>query len=54
LSALPNVTIPSPIGDIPIFEATLGLIIIVGAIYYFAAQRNAPETPAILPVQSPA
>jgi len=54
LSALPNVTIPSPIGDIPIFEATLGLIIIVGAIYYFAAQRNAPETPAILPAQSPA
>jgi urea carboxylase system permease len=54
LSALPNVSIPSPIGDIPIFEATLGLIIIVGAIYYFVAQRNAPETPAILPAQSPA
>jgi amino acid transporter len=44
ISALPNVTIPSPIGDIPIFEAVVGLIVIVGAIYYFAAQRNAPET----------
>jgi urea carboxylase system permease len=54
ISALPNVTIPSPIGDIPIFEATLGLIIIVGAIYYFAAQRNAADTPAILPAQSTA
>ncbi len=54
ISALPNVSIPSPIGDIPIFEATLGLIIIVGAIYYFAAQRNAPDTPAILPAQSTA
>jgi hypothetical protein len=44
LSALPNVTISGPLGNIPVFEATLGLIIIVGAIYYFAAQRNAPET----------
>jgi amino acid transporter len=44
VSALPNVSIPSPIGDIPIFEAVLGVIVIVGAIYYFAAQRNAPET----------
>jgi amino acid transporter len=44
ISALPNVTIPSPIGDIPIFEAVLGIIVIVGAIYYFATQRNAPET----------
>jgi urea carboxylase system permease len=49
ISALPNVTIPSPIGDIPIFEATLGLIVIVGAIYYFIAQRNAADTPAIQP-----
>ena len=44
ISALPNVTIPSPVGDIPIFEAVLGIIIIVGAIYYFIEQRNAPET----------
>jgi amino acid transporter len=44
ISALPNVSIPSPIGDIPIFEAVVGVIVIVGAIYYFAAQRNAPNT----------
>jgi amino acid transporter len=51
ISALPNVSIPSPIGDIPIFEAVLGVIIIVGAIYYFAAQRNTPET--VQPTQAP-
>jgi amino acid transporter len=44
ISSLPNITIPSPIGNIPIFEATLGVIIIVGAIYYLIAQRNAPAT----------
>ena len=54
LSALPNVTIGSPIGDIPVFEFTLGLILLVGAIYYFIAQRNAADTPAIQPAQSPA
>ena len=54
LSALPNVTIGSPIGDIPVFEFTLGLILLVGAIYYFVAQRNAADTPAIQPAQSTA
>jgi urea carboxylase system permease len=54
LSALPNVTIGSPIGDIPVFEFTLGLILLVGLIYYLVAQRKAPETPAIQPAQSPA
>jgi urea carboxylase system permease len=44
LSALPNVTIPSFLGNIPIFEAVLGIIVIVGAVYYFIAQRNAPDT----------
>src|SRR3984893_18046433 len=38
ISALPNVPLPSPIGDIPIFEAVVGIIVIVGAIYYLAAQ----------------
>ena len=52
LSALPNVTIGSPIGDIPVFEFTLGLILLVGAVYYFIAQRNAADTPAIQPAQS--
>ena len=52
ISALPNVTIPSPIGDIPIFEAVVGIIVIVGAIYYLAAQRNAPAT--VQPTQAQA
>ena len=47
LSALPNVTIGGAIGGIPIYEFTLGLILLVGLIYYVVAQRNAPETPAI-------
>jgi len=44
LSALPNVTIGGTLGNIPVFEATLALILIVGAIYYLIAQRNAPAT----------
>jgi len=47
LSALPNITIGGPIGNIPVFEFTLGLILLVGAIYYFVAQRNATDTPAV-------
>jgi urea carboxylase system permease len=54
LSALPNVSIGSPIGDIPVFEFTLGVILLVGVIYYVIAQRNAPETPAIQASQSAA
>jgi urea carboxylase system permease len=54
LSALPNITIGSPIGDIPVFEFTLGVILLVGVIYYVIAQRNAPETPAIQASQSAA
>ena len=47
LSALPNINLGSSLGNIPIFEATLGVILIVGAIYYFIAQRNAAPTAAI-------
>jgi hypothetical protein len=58
MSALPNLTlgglnlgpITGPIGNIPVFEATLGLILIVGAIYYVIAQRNAP--PTVQPTQA--
>ena len=49
LSSLPNVTVPGFLGNIPIFEATVGVIIIVGAIYYFIAQRGKAPTPAIAP-----
>jgi len=54
LSALPNVTIGGPIGSIPVFEFTLGLILLVGVIYYVVAQRNAPETKAVAPAETPA
>jgi hypothetical protein len=54
LSALPNVAIGGTIGGIPVYEFTLGLILLVGLIYYVVAQRNAPETPAIHAAQSPA
>ncbi|HKC84035.1 MAG TPA: hypothetical protein VKD46_08560, partial [bacterium] len=60
LSALPNATgtgtlgIPSPIGNIPIYELTLAIILVVGVIYWAVAQRNAPETPAIQPAQATA
>ena len=59
LSALPNfsgtgtLSIPSPIGDIPIFEATLAIIVVVGAIYYFAAQRKSAASATILPAEAP-
>jgi amino acid transporter len=47
LSALPNINLGSTLGSIPIFEATLGVILIVGAVYYLIAQRNSAPTPAI-------
>ena len=49
LSALPNLNLSGPLGNVPIFEATLGVIIIVGAIYYFIAQRGSAATPDVLP-----
>jgi amino acid transporter len=51
VSSLPNVTIGSPIGNLPLYEFTLGLIIIVGAIYYLIAQRGRPDTAPKLSVQ---
>src|SRR6266568_4198423 len=44
LSALPNVTIGGPFGDIPVFEATLGLILLVGLVYYVLAQQRAGDS----------
>jgi len=54
LSALPNVNLPDFLGNIPIFEATVGTIVIIGAIYYLFAQRGMPETRAIKPAEAPA
>jgi urea carboxylase system permease len=58
LSILPNFSgtgtlgIQGPLGNIPIYETTLAIILLVGAIYYFIAQRNAPETEAIRPAEA--
>ena len=54
LSALPNVTIPGFLSNIPIYEFTLGVILLVGLIYFLVAQRNAAETPSIKPAEAPA
>ena len=43
---LPNLPNLGPIGEIPLFEATLALIIIVGAVYWFFAQRKAATATA--------
>jgi hypothetical protein len=45
LSALPNIAIGGPIGNIPIFEATVGVVVVVGVIYYLLAQRGAATVP---------
>jgi urea carboxylase system permease len=46
LTALfPN--IGDALGNIPVFEATLAVILVVGAIYYFIAQRGKDATPAM-------
>src|SRR3989449_5136923 len=40
LSALPNIPDLGPVSNVPIFEATIAVILIVGAIYYLVAQRG--------------
>jgi amino acid transporter len=47
LSALPNIPDLGPLGNIPIFEATVGVVVIIGAIYYLVAQRGKTD-PALL------
>ena len=54
LSALPNTTIGGAFGNIPIYEFTLGLILLVGLIYWAVAQRSAPATPQVQPAEAPA
>ena len=44
LSALPNIPGLGAVGNIPIFEATVAVIVIVGAIYYAIGQRGKPQT----------
>ncbi|HKW59600.1 MAG TPA: amino acid permease [Candidatus Dormibacteraeota bacterium] len=54
LSALPNLNLSGTIGNIPIFEATVGIILVVGAIYWAVAQRRMPAAAAIAPAEAPA
>jgi len=49
LSALPNVTVPGFLSNIPVYEFTLGVIILVGLVYWAVAQRRAPESPTVQP-----
>jgi urea carboxylase system permease len=52
LPNLPSGFATSSIGNIPIFQATVGVILIIGLIYYLIAQRNAPDTKAIAPAEA--
>ena len=54
LSVGSNVTYTGPLADAPLYELTLGVILLVGVIYYVIAQRNAPETKAVLPAEATA
>ncbi|HXJ49688.1 MAG TPA: amino acid permease [Candidatus Acidoferrum sp.] len=47
LSVGSNIKYTGPLADAPLYELTLGVILLVGVIYYVIAQRNAPATPAI-------
>src|SRR5438874_9456986 len=44
VSSLPNLPNLGPIGSIPLFEATLAVILLVGVIYWAVAQRRTRET----------
>jgi urea carboxylase system permease len=47
LPNLPSWLANSPLGHVPLFELVLGVILLVGVIYYAFAQRNMPETQEI-------
>jgi amino acid transporter len=41
ISVLPNVTFPGFMQNIPVYEFTLGLILLIGLVYWLVAQRSA-------------
>jgi amino acid transporter len=49
-----NINYTGPLADVPLYELTLGVILLVGVVYYVIAQRNAPETKAVLPAEATA
>jgi len=54
LSVGSGVTYTGPLADVPLYELTLGVILLVGVVYYLVAQRNAPDTAPVQPAQAPA
>ena len=54
LSALPNITVPGFLSNIPIYEFTLGVILLVGVVYWALAQRRASDAPQVQPAETPA
>lgn len=54
LSALPNITLPGFLSNIPVYEFTLGVILVVGVVYWAVAQRRAPQTEPAQPAEATA
>ena len=54
LSTLPNITFPGFLQNIPVYEFTLGIILLVGFVYWAIAQRRSTSTSTIAPVEAPA
>jgi amino acid transporter len=54
LSTGSGVTYTGPLAGVPLYELTLGVILLVGVIYYVIAQRNSAETKAVLPAEAAA
>jgi amino acid transporter len=52
LANLPSWLANSPLGNVWLFELTLGVILVIGAIYYAFAQRNMPETVPVKPAEA--
>ena len=54
LSVLPNTNLSGTIGSIPVYEATIAIILVVGLVYYLLVQRNAPHSAEVKPAEVPA
>jgi hypothetical protein len=60
LSVLPNfsgtgtIGLTGPLGNIPIYEFTLAVIVVVGLVYYLSAQRRAGTPATVKPAEAPA
>ena len=52
LSVGSGVTYTGPLADVPLYELTLGVILLVGVVYYLVAQRNAPDTAPVQPAEA--